>query len=172
MMKIKLLAGLLLLTLNATSQNIESYGKTYRLNASGFIGKDFKIYMALDFIPRVSYVDGCVTKVFYQISGQYYYEKYGGSITLVGEFTDWSLNGEESDSLVIFELNENFEKVAFFWCDPLHLSGVLRKFFVGGSDTEAILDTFEGNWINIKTNRKLPFIIKTGSTYSHSKRLF
>lgn len=129
------------------SQIIENSTSINRLWGYGTIGKDIKISMTLDLIPRTDYTsDMCVSKRYEQISGIYTYTKNGGSIPIIGQKISWTLDSGEIDSLVIFELNNNYEKTA--------------EFIGSLSNTN-----FKGKWINLKSNRELPFNIDFNSNY-------
>jgi hypothetical protein len=132
-------------TLN--SQNIENYGRTNRLIGTGIIGKDFKISMTLDLISRTNYsADMCITKHYDQIIGSYTYLKNGGSIPIIGQRINWTFDSGEKDSLVVYELNDNFDKTAEF-------KGILSK------------SNYTGIWINLKTKKELPFRVNFNATY-------
>lgn len=142
--------GLFLLILfiqTISSQNIENYGRTNRLVGTGTIGKDLKISMTLDLISRMDYsTDGCIIKNYDQIIGTYTYLKNGGSIPMIGQRINWTFDSGENDSLIVYELNDNFERTAQF-------KGTLSK------------SNFSGTWINLKTKKELPFQIHFNSTH-------
>jgi hypothetical protein len=129
------------------SQSIENYGRTSRLIGTGTISKDLKISMTLDLISRTDYSsDMCITKNYDQIIGTYSYLKNGGSIPIIGQRINWTFDSGENDSLVVYELNDNFDRTAEF-------KGNLSK------------SSFAGTWINLKTKKELPFQINFSATY-------
>lgn len=99
--------------------------------------------MTLDIVDRVIYSKGCVTRFSNQVLGTYNYEKNGGSINLLGEIKQWTENSEFNKNFPIslYEFNNSFEKIAVF-------KGIF-------SDT-----TFYGTWINLSSQKSLPFRIK------------
>tara|TARA_R110002153_G_scaffold272627_2_gene441602 strand:- start:7786 stop:8709 length:924 start_codon:yes stop_codon:yes gene_type:complete len=131
----------------SNSQSIENFGRTNRLIGTGTIGKDLKISMTLDLISRTDYSsDMCITKNYDQIIGSYSYLKNGGGIPIIGQRINWTFDSGENDSLVVYELNDNFDKIAEF-------KGNLSK------------SSFSGTWINLKNKKELPFQINFNSTY-------
>ncbi|MFP4026114.1 MAG: hypothetical protein ACLFVR_16455 [Thiohalospira sp.] len=137
---------LILLIQTISSQNIENFGRTNRLVGTGTIGKDLKISMTLDLISRTDYSsDRCIIKHYDQIIGTYTYLKNGGSIPMIGQRINWTFDFGENDSLVVYELNDNFDRTAEF-------KGILSK------------SSFIGTWINLKTKKELPFQINFSAT--------
>ena len=145
-------SGLLFLLLiffiqTISSQSIENYGRTNRLVGTGIIGNDLKISMTIDLVSRTDYSsDGCIIKHYDQIIGKYTYLKNGGSILLTGQRINWTFDSGENDSLVVYELNDNFDRTAEF-------KGNLSK------------SSFAGTWINLKTKKELPFQINFSDNY-------
>ncbi len=128
------------------SQNIENFGRTNRFVGTGIIGKDLKISISLDLISRTDYsTDMCITKHYDQIIGSYTYLKNGGSIPIIGQRINWTFDSGDHDSLVLYELNDNFDRTAEF-------KGRLSK------------SSFTGTWINLKTKKELPFQINFSAT--------
>jgi hypothetical protein len=128
------------------SQDIRNNGYTNRLIGDGTIGNDLKISMTLDLITRTDYsADMCINKNFEQIIGSYTYIKNGGSISIVGKLIDWTNDAHANDSLVVYELNDNFDKTAEF-------RGVVSR------------TGFSGKWISLKNKKELPFKINFNPT--------
>jgi len=147
---IKLLFLLLMFFVkNISSQELESFVRTSRLTGSGTMGKNIEIIMTLDLIKRIEYsADRCIIKDYNQIVGTYSYIKHGGSIQLIGQKINWSFKSDDniSDSIILYELNTNYDKTAIF-------KGTLTK------------SSFTGTWINLKNNKKIPFQIKFNKNY-------
>lgn len=125
----------------AGAQEISNYSFVTRLIGTGEINTTLKVSAVIDLIPRVDYTsDGCVSKHYNQIVGSYRYATQNGSISLIGEQITWTQEKGEVDSLVIFELNDKFERTAQF-------IGRLKE------------KHFTGIWKSLKTLKSFPFSI-------------
>jgi hypothetical protein len=130
------------------AQEIKNFGRSEPLQGNGVIGTNMEITIYLDVISRLDYnKNGFRSKYYNQIIGLYTYVKYGGSIQLVGQQVKsiaddnglW-MDGYNPDSLVLYELNDRFEKTAEF-------RGILKQ------------NIFSGTWVNLKNKKENPFKI-------------
>lgn len=156
MRNIIIIVTLLCIFRTVFSQDIEKTSFSTELVGSGTISTELKIKMSLNLIDRIHYSsDGCHVKTTRQVIGTYQYEKNGGSINLLGEITLWTLGEGETEKtdFKLFELNDNFEKIAEF-------EGAF-------SDTN-----FVGTWTLLSSKRSLPFLIKFESNYGQGLKLY
>ncbi len=124
------------------AQEINSYDNVIRLSGIGKINNAWDISLVIDLIPRTGYnKSGCISKYYDQIIGSYQYNNQDQSIHLVGEQIKWTSERLEIDSLIVFELNNKYERTGQF-------IGRLNK------------NEFTGFWKNLNTNKSYPFSIK------------
>jgi hypothetical protein len=101
----------------------------------GMINNNIEIGMSLNIKSENKYDNkGCIIGYGYNIIGSYEYVKYYKPITLIGTVDNLS------DTIVLFEMDENFNKTAFF-------KGILK------------VNEFSGIWTNLKKPQKYSFLI-------------
>lgn len=101
----------------------------------GKINDNLEIYMEINVDSEFDYDKGCIIGNYYKIFGTYSYVKFNKPIVLVG--TTKNIN----DSIVLFELDSNFDKVASF-------KGILTQ-------TE-----FSGIWTSLKKSQSYSYAFK------------
>jgi hypothetical protein len=110
----------------------------------GTINGNLEIYMSLDENSAYTYDDkGCIIACPSHILGSYRYAKHHKPITLIGK-ADGLV-----DSIVLYEMDDNFNKTAFF-------KGVLNK------------NEFSGIWSSLKKSQQFSFrLTNERKNYGH-----
>jgi hypothetical protein len=138
----KILIAILFLTnlYELSSQSVNNYGRTTKYLGKGSIDNNLSITFELDAIDRPHYVDQCYIGVFEQFIGRYYYDKFEQYINIVGTKITKFEERQNSDTITLFELDENFNKIATF-----------KGLIVGNK--------FNGVWSKYNKNKNLSFSI-------------
>lgn len=134
------LISLIICTFNLSAQKVEKFSQTHRFYGKGEIANS-NIFLELDFIFRYAYAEGCITKGYYQISGNYYYNKFGTPIHLIGELEELGNNyfsQETTFPVTVYELSMDYEK---------------RALFQGKISPQG----FQGEWIDQISSKHFPF---------------
>lgn len=123
-----------------SAQQLQGFTSTHHFQGKGEIANS-DISLELDFIFRYAYAEGCITKDYYQISGNYYYNKSGKPIHLLGEL-EASGNNYFSEvktfNITLYELSSDYEKRALF-------QGKISP------------QDFQGEWIDQISTKRFPF---------------
>lgn len=127
MKKEYLLFALLVSSLFMNGQTLQNKGFTFRFSGDGNIGNENNFVMELDIIEKVIYLNGCISKYYYEFTGNYYSDSTGVEKVLVGRTEEDYYNFFYDDSsktfpdyyeITLTELDTNYNK-----------TGTLKGFF-------------------------------------------
>ncbi len=97
-----------------SSQSVYNNGRTNIYSGKGTIDNNLSITFELDAIDRPYYDDHCYIGFISQFIGRYYYDKFEQYINIVGTKITKFEELQNNDTITLFELDDNFNKIASF----------------------------------------------------------
>ncbi|MGB3545492.1 MAG: hypothetical protein WBA17_00845 [Saprospiraceae bacterium] len=111
----RITALLIFFTSTLTAQTLTNHGLSQRWEGDGTIECKYAISITVDRIARPHYINGDHVGEYVQYSGTCRYDNSSQNISLVGSRVQlFSQDGQYGDSLLLYEMDEQFNKVAVF----------------------------------------------------------